>query len=117
MDKNKKQLTHDEHLELELLRILVSDALESVKAQQIMEIIKRERQNERNRTEKVQTRSWLRSAQQLAEASGYKAQTLLAMECGSRNESVSLSNVKHCLDWTLDENIMTVANLFVEGKI
>ena len=34
-----------------------------------------------------------------------------------RNESVSLSNVKHCLDWTLDENIMTVANLFVEGKI
>ena len=38
------------------------------------------------------------------------------MECGSRNESVSLSNVKHCLDWTLDENIMTVANLFVEGK-
>ena len=41
------------------------------------------------------------SAQQLAEASGYKAQTLLAMECGSRNESVSLSNVKHCLDWTL----------------
>ena len=75
MDKNQKQLTHDEHLELELLRILVSDALESVKAQQIMEIIKRERQ------------------------------------------SVSLSNVKHCLDWTLDENIMTVANLFVEGKI
>ncbi len=57
------------------------------------------------------------SAQQLAEASGYKAQTLLVMECGSRNESVSLSNVKHCLDWTLDENIMTVANLFVEGKI
>ena len=56
------------------------------------------------------------SAQQLAEASGYKAQTLLAMECGSRNESVSLSNVKHCLDWTLDENIMTVANLFVEGN-
>ena len=53
MDKNKTQLTHDEHLELELLRILVSDALESVKAQQIMEIIKRERQNERNRTEKV----------------------------------------------------------------
>ena len=53
MDKNKKQLTHDEHLELELLRILVSDALESVKAQQIMEIINRERQNERNRTEKV----------------------------------------------------------------
>ena len=51
------------------------------------------------------------SAQQLAEASGYKAQTL------RRNESVSLSNVKHCLDWTLDENIMTVANLFVEGKI
>ena len=43
MDKSKKQLTHDEHLELELLRILVSDALESVKAQQIMEIIKRER--------------------------------------------------------------------------
>ena len=40
MDKNQKQLTHDEHLELELLRILVSDALESVKAQQIMEIIK-----------------------------------------------------------------------------
>ena len=39
------------------------------------------------------------------------------MECGSRNESVSLSNVKHCLDWTLDENIMTVANLFVEGKM
>ena len=37
MDKNQKQLTHDEHLELELLRILVSDALESVKAQQIME--------------------------------------------------------------------------------
>ena len=34
-----------------------------------------------------------------------------------RNESVSLSNVKHCLDWTLDQNIMTVANLFVEGKI
>ena len=34
-----------------------------------------------------------------------------------RNESVSLSNVKHCLDWILDENIMTVANLFVEGKI
>ena len=34
-----------------------------------------------------------------------------------RNESVSLSNVKHCLDCTLDENIMTVANLFVEGKI
>ena len=58
-----------------------------------------------------------KSAQQLAEASGYKAQTLLAMECGSRNESVSLSNVKHCLDWTLDENIMTVDNLFVEGKI
>ena len=56
------------------------------------------------------------SAQQLAEASGYKAQTLLAMECGSRNESVSLSNVKHCLDWTLDENIMTVANLFVEPE-
>lgn len=53
MDKNKKQLSHDEQLELELLRILVSDALESVKAQQIMEIIKRERQNERNRTEKV----------------------------------------------------------------
>ena len=24
---------------------------------------------------------------------------------------------EHCLDWTLDENIMTVANLFVEGKI
>ena len=46
-------VSHDEHLELELLRILVSDALESVKAQQIMEIIKRERQNERNRTEKV----------------------------------------------------------------
>ena len=39
------------------------------------------------------------------------------MEYGSRNESVSLSNVKHCLDWTLDENIMTVANLFVEGRV
>ena len=54
------------------------------------------------------------SAQHLAEASGYKARTLLTMEYGSRNESVSLSNVKHCLDWTLDENIMTVANLFVK---
>ena len=39
------------------------------------------------------------SAQQLAEASGYKAQTLLAMECGSRNESVSQMKSKGSIGW------------------
>ena len=34
-----------------------------------------------------------------------------------RNEAVALSNVKICLDKTLEQNIMTVANLFVEGKL
>jgi len=34
-----------------------------------------------------------------------------------RNETVALSNVKICLDGTLERNIMTVANLFVEGKL
>ena len=33
------------------------------------------------------------------------------------NEQVAISNVKLCLDGTLDRNITTVANLFVEGKI
>lgn len=56
------------------------------------------------------------SAQQLAEACGYKAQTLLAMECGSRNvskkiEEFLMQELKARIDNGSDSFINTVLKL------
>lgn len=56
------------------------------------------------------------SAQQLAEASGYKAQTLLAMECDSRNvskkiEDFLMQELKARIDNSSDSFISIVLKL------